>query len=148
MTRKQTNKIANTLAILSLIITTSLLIIGIYLFALDANPPIEFTNLPFPVDISEYRSGERITITTEYCRYTNVSYIMRLDFVDGLRFSTPEQQRAGASMGCSKVDVSIIEVPKNLPSGTYYLKGKNEYPVNFIANRIVEWTSEPFEVKP
>jgi hypothetical protein len=145
---KPTHVPINRILLALLFVISMGLILFTYLYAFQHNPPIELLNVPFPTDKSKYSVGDNIVITTEYCRYTDVSYTLNLDFVDGLRFSTPEQRRAGASPGCGKVDVKIVTVPDNLPPGTYYLKGKNEYQVNFVANRVVEWTSQSFEVIP
>lgn len=119
-----------------------------YLYALDQNPPIEFYNLPFPTDKQTYQVGDNIVLTADYCRYTDVSYTLNLRFVDGIAFTIPEVHRAGASRGCNQVDFQIVTVPDVLPPGTYYLRGKNEYKVNFLAVRVIEWTSQPFEIIP
>ena len=119
-----------------------------YLYVFDNNPPIEFYNLPFPTDKKEYRAGDNIILTADYCRYTTVSYTLNMRFVDGIAFSVPETHRVGALPGCRVINFQIVTVPDNLPPGTYYLEGKNEYQVNFLANRLVEWTSQEFEVIP
>lgn len=135
--------------LLTLLITITVgIVIFTYLHAFQNNPPIEFYNLPFPTDKQQYTHGEDIKITAEYCRYTDVPYTLNLRFVDGLIFVVPEYRRTGASEGCDTVTFIIAKVPEQLPPGTYYLHGKNEYQVNEFATRLVEWTSQKFEVTP
>jgi len=131
-----------------LVIISVMLIGGTYLFAFHENPPIEFFNQPFPVTKESYSGGETVVVTVQYCKHTTSAYIRNLSFVDGLVFSIPESRRGGATLGCDTVDVSSVTIPETLPPGNYYLRGKNEYEVNFLATRVVEWTSEVFEVIP
>lgn len=138
----------NRILLTLLVAVATIIIVFTYFYAFDANPAIEFYNLPFPTDKSEYRAGDVIYLTADYCRYTNVSYTLHLAFIDGLRFTVPEIHRIGAGMGCDIVTFSVIEIPDKLPPGIYYLQGKNEYEVNFVATRVVEWTSQSFEVMP
>ena len=76
--------------LLGLLVAISImLIVFTCLHAFDKNPPIEFYNLPFPTDKTEYRAGDHIILTADYCRYTNVHYILNLRFVNGIAFTVP-----------------------------------------------------------
>ena len=131
-----------------LIVISATLVIFTYLYVFDQSNPVEFYNLPFPTDKEEYKTGDTIILTLNYCRFTNASYTRSVRFVDSLVFSVPEQHRGGANVGCRTVDILSEPIPNSLPPGVYYLNGKNIYHVNFIADRTVEWTSQKFEVIP
>lgn len=119
-----------------------------YMIAFHHNPPVVFNNIPFPVDKEQYKVGETIIVTVDYCRYTSASYIRYISFIDSLVFYLPESISGGGPMGCRILNVQSATIPEALPPGTYYLRGKNEYHVNVLAVRVVEWTSKSFEVIP
>ena len=135
--------------LLALLVGISVMILlGTYLYAFDQKTPVEFFNLPFPTDKEEYHTGDTIILTLDYCRYTDASYTRNVSFIDSLVFSVPEQNRGGASKGCKIVNIVSETIPNSLPPGEYHLEGKNVYHINFIADRVVEWTSEKFTVIP
>ena len=138
----------NRILLALLVVTSTILIAFTYLYVFDQNNPVEFNNLPFPTDKEKYRVGDTIILTLDFCRYSNASYTRNLRFVDSLVFSVPEQHRGGANIGCKTIDIISEIIPSSLPPGMYYLNGKNIYHVNFLADRVVEWTSQPFEVIP
>lgn len=138
----------NRILLALLVGTSAIILLGTYLYAFDQKTPVEFFNLPFPTDKEQYHTGDTIILTLDYCRYSNAPYTRNLRFVDSLVFSVPEQHRGGANVGCKVVNIVSEIIPESLPPGVYYLSGKNIYPVNFLADRVVEWTSQPFEVIP
>ena len=129
-----------------IILLVAVIAYGTYLVAFDANPPVVYNNLPFPVDKAQYRAGEEIIITADYCKFTNVPFHAHVAFVDGLIFSVPEVSVIGGQMGCNTINTNVGAIPANLPPGRYYLSVKNEYRVNFMATRTVEWTTVEFDV--
>lgn len=129
-----------------IIIMTLSLVAGIYLYTFHENPPAEISNLPLPVDKAVYHVGDTIFGTIDYCNYTNAPVTMYVSFVDDLLFTIPTHISAGAPPGCSKIYGKIVTIPLALPPGTYYLISKNEYKVNFLVTRYIEWYSVSFEV--
>lgn len=141
------NKLSTASLYLLIVISVAVITIG-YLLIFHQNPPVEFYNLPFPTDKQTYSAGDDVLITVELCRNTLAPFDLDLNFVDGLIYSTPGQSFSGAPLGCMTLVTNAAEIPKNLPPGEYYITAKNEYKVNFLATRLVEWSTTKFEVIP
>jgi len=138
----------NRILLTLLLFTAIIIIVFTYLHAFEANPPIVFNNIPFPVNKETYKAGDLIIATVDYCKYTDVGYTKYSSFVDGIMFAIPEEHKGGSPPGCRTVNTVSTAIPENLPPGVYYLQGRSEYRVNFLATRIVDWSTEKFEVIP
>lgn len=131
---------------LTTILLNAAMVGGFYLYFLDSRIPIEFKNIPFPVDALEYRHGEAITVEIHYCKDERISSTMFAYFVDGIIFEMPARETNGVlPIGCGTGRYQII-VPETLPIGEYQLYGSNVYNVNFLRQRTVEWHTQKFTV--
>ena len=119
---------------------------AVYLYAFDQNPPSAIFNSPMPTDKTEYHIGDTIFFLIDYCRYTDVAVTLHTSFSNNLIFNVPSKTFAGAPRGCGTVTGGNIVIPDNLPPGHYKLVGKNEYRVNFLATRYVDWYTTEFEI--
>jgi len=136
-----------------IIILIGTIIAGAYFMFFHENPPVEFLNMPFPVDKEVYSSGDSVVITVDYCRYTNEPFVSHISFVDGLVFMESgclddlvDCEVAGAPTGCGTIVGQATIIPDQLLSGEYYILGRNIYKVNPFAIRTVEWRTESFMV--
>ena len=144
MTRTQ--KILTLFSFFSLIIIALGIIFGTYLYAFQDNPPATVSNLPFKVDKLVYHVGEPIFVTFDYCRYTDVPVTRYVYFIDGLSYVVPPVTSAGGTPGCHIAKIELLKTP-DLPTGEYTIVGKNEYKVNFLATRYVNWYTVNFRIE-
>ena len=125
--------------------------VGYYFLFVQGNPPIEFLNMPFPVDKKVYHPGDTITMLVNYDRhisalvtrstYLNDSYPIPLELsTDG--DVTPT--------GTGTVLLTYVIPPSYVPAqgDDYYISGTSIYHVNFLRDRIVTWKSETFRIEP
>lgn len=122
-------------------------IIVVYIIILLVYPykTIEFKNDPFPVLTKEVKQGENLEFIAQYCKYTNTYAIINRSFVNDLIFTT-SPIKAYRPKGCHTVNI-IVEIPKELPKGTYHLVNRYEYQVNFLRTESVESETQEFTVK-
>lgn len=137
---------------LEIIVTVNLLIMfpGLLTFTyfkfLHQNPPIEFTNLPFPTDKDQYKRGDVINRFGSFCKFTNASATIRPRLEGSIIYTLADFKVAGSPKGCYEFTFSDLRVPKEAELGVYKLTGVVEYQVNPIAKREVRWETEEFEV--
>ena len=129
-----------------IVLTVCLMVYSIFLIGIDKNPPVQYNNLPFPVNSEQYRAGEDILINVDLCKYTKAPFTTSINFIDGLLYSIPAASMAGTPLGCRIIWTNAVTVPNNLPPGRYHLEAKNQYEVNFIATRISEWYTVEFDI--
>lgn len=125
------------------------MLLSFYLYFLDAPNPIVMNNLPFQVDKEVYRHGDTILVEFDVCKpYSrHLSPVIRILFVDGLVFETEPIYFNGLSTGCKKSGFPVA-VPKTLPPGEYHIQATNSYQVNFLRERVVEWSTVSFNIIP
>ena len=141
-------QLLNRILLVILVITMVLIAGGTYLIAFHENPPVEFFNLPFPVDKEAYHAGDLLNMEINYCRYSTSTFTAHINFMNELIYAAPEIPAVGSGkIGCGLVKASL-KIPNNLPVGKYYIYGKNVYPVNSIATRTVEWSTIEFDIVP
>lgn len=140
------HRFINIFLLLSLVIISLGIVFGTYLYGFQDNPPAIVKNTPFKVNKKIYHVGDALIVTFDYCRYTDVAVTRYVYFVDGLSYIAPPVTSAGGKIGCHVASVEILKVP-NLPSGEYTIIGKNEYKVNFLATRYVNWSTESFVIE-
>jgi len=99
-----------------------------------------------PVDREVYLSGDQIVVTINYCRYTDVTFTTSMSFSNNLIYELPSRKIIGAPRGCGIVNSVLAVVPDGLPPGRYKLVGKNEYPVNSLVTRVLNWETVEFGV--
>lgn len=99
---------------------------------------------PYIISESKIKQGDNLNYVIDACNYTDIVPTVTKQFVDGIVYSVPE----GAirlPMGCNKTIVSV-KVPKNLPTGEYYLKVYVSYKINPIRTIISDYQTERFSV--
>ena len=124
------------------------LVLGsIYLLAFHENPAM-IVNSPVLVAQAEYRAGDEIIATFDYCRYSNAPATRYISFSDGLLYNVPTVTIPGLGKGCFVVSAFIVTVPASLPPGRYYIICKHELAVNLLATRVASWRTVEFEIVP
>lgn len=129
-------------AIMALIILTCIgIIVFSYFLFLHKLNPITINSEP----VHAVAIGDKLYFNFSYCRNTNVEAHVSRTFVDGLVYFVPEEQIAGTDKGCY-TNNRVIEIPKVLPNGKYYMVTKLTYQVNPLAVRTVVWQTDKFTV--
>ncbi len=106
---------------------------------------IEFKSTPEVTSKNSYQRGTPVTYTAEYCKYTDVSPEITIQFVDGIVFTLPEHTSSPSPMGCGLKVVQII-IPETLPAGEYQILTTHRYEVNPIRNIYVRAQTNKFTV--
>ena len=131
-----------------LILVSASIVISVYFYIFDANPPATFNNQPWPTDKQIYHAGDPIIVTADNCRFTTARASLSISFVDEIAYNLPEKiSGSRIDVGCKIVQAAVVTVPVNLPPGLYHLTGVASYPVNVLVTRTVTWQSAEFEVK-
>lgn len=128
------------------LVNASIVIVG-WLYFVDGRTPVEFKNVPMPVDMPVYKYGDVINVFADYCKYEGVPSTVYLQFVDGIVFDVGEPIVLNSPVGCDAKNFPIIRVPDKLPIGEYYLRGENVYKVNILRSRSVSWKTKWFRVE-
>lgn len=117
----------------------------LYWLFFDTPVPIQFTNLPFPVDKSEYRPGEKVVRTADACRFTLAPARISQGLRGTQNYDYPEFTVTTQHLDCGTSRIPVA-LPGDLPPGTYYLVAVVQYEVNPLAVRTVRWQTVPFTV--
>lgn len=132
-----------TLGYLSLLISLIVLGVFFYLFALDANPPIEILSAPY-ISPSEANPGNNVTMTVSYCKYTDTdssfSAFWRREN-DGLVWELTQRTINVSVADCGTLILPLV-IPEDIPPGRWQRVNIATYRVNPIASRTVEWRSD------
>ena len=119
---------------------------GYYLF-IDDNPPIVI-NAPIILDKSSYHAGEKMIITADICRRTDSGATLYPTFINtdtNQLFDVLPVYVDKLPLGCSISSITVT-VPHYLPSGNYVRQVRARYNINFLRDRVVEFTTDPFEI--
>lgn len=106
--------------------------------------PIVFNDSVFPILNKTVKAGGRLSYTSDYCKYTNLTAVVSRTFVNGLIFITPPSITKRPS-GCHMISVEV-PIPHELPPGKYHLENIYSYQVNPIRTVTVFQNTEEFEV--
>ena len=130
-------------AIWTVLITAMGLIFLFAFWMIYPYKPLVF-NSKFSFGNKIFRQGGVLWYTSDYCKYTNSSTIVSRSFVNGIIFTTPTITTARPK-GCNKI-VLGIDIPKELPVGTYHLENTYSYKVNPLRTVIVKQKSDNFQI--
>lgn len=132
-----------------LVFTMALLLVVFWLAVIDANPPI-VVNQPVNITPDEAVPGQRVIMTTEFCKYTEAGSTFSAFWqrrADGLIWELKQQQNAVSGEGCAQFSIPLI-VPADIPPGMWQRVNIATYQVNPVGRHTVEWRSEFIEVLP
>jgi hypothetical protein len=107
--------------------------------------PVTYNNLPHTVDKQEYKPGESLYLTVDFCRYSNIVPEIRRSFVDGVVYNLHSTVSPSNEIGCFVRQVGIT-VPTTLNPGTYYITTNFRYKVNPIRTIEIITVSQKFQV--
>ena len=133
-------------SIILLITLFFILIFGYYLL-IDDNPPITI-NGPVTLDKNSYHAGEKMIITADICRHTDSGATLSPTFINidtHQLFDGAPVYVDNLPLGCSVSSITVT-VPHFLPAGIYERRIRARYDINFLRNRVVEFTTETFEI--
>jgi hypothetical protein len=120
-----------------------MLLIGFWL--LYPYKTIDFKNLPFPVNKSEYKPGETLIYTVDYCKYTDVIPAVTRFYVNGVIYLVSSAPAVMKPQGCAITHVQIV-IPESLMPDTYSLRISYAYKVNPLRTITMEAITVPFTV--
>jgi hypothetical protein len=142
-------KLLNSLSATIIILLLVIISFTFYNIIIDDNPPVEFYNIPFPIDSTTYHVGDSILMFMDFCKYSSLPFDVTVSFINEIIYTTPVQRLSGVpTLGCQAIWTNIITIPQHIPPGKYHLVGKIEYEINFMRSRVVEWETLSFEIVP
>jgi hypothetical protein len=106
---------------------------------------IKFNVTPLPIlnENKTVKSGGYLSLSLDYCKYSNITPQVNRTFTDGILYDIPPSIVSSKDIGCSVV-VLHVYVPKALPPGNFVLKSVYRYQVNPIRSIDVSVETEPF----
>lgn len=131
-------------------ISTLILMLGfgtLFLFAywqFADYKPIVFNNIPFPVSKTQFKNGDTLSYTVDYCKHIAMDSLVTREFVNQVVYVTPSIF-SNVPLGCNRVVAEIV-IPESLYDGTYQLKIHYAYKVNPIRTVTVTAESQTFEI--
>lgn len=97
------------------------------------------------VDKTEYKRGERITYSFDYCKTKPLTGIVNRAIVDGLRITYAEI-KSDLAVGCNTVNINDLVVPDFIKNGEYYITITAEYQTNPFRRDIILLRTVNFKV--
>lgn len=122
-----------------------IVLLGYLLFVHD-NPPIIINSLS--LDKDSYFAGEQLNITADICRRTTSGATLYPTFINVNTFQLFDALPVFVDRipaGCNTSTIQVL-IPHYLPPGTYVRQIRARYRVNFLTERVVEFTTEEFEI--
>lgn len=105
---------------------------------------LQINKEPLQVITKEVKNEETLIYVLDYCKYMEGKVSINRKFIDGVVYSMPIVEANNAT-GCKVMTVGI-EIPKNLPKGTYFLEISYTYKVNPIRDITATTKTESFLV--
>ena len=147
MKNGNTYKFMNIASAIILVIAMAFLVLFGYFLFIDDNPPLVI-NSPPTLDKASYRAGDTMLITVDACRNTTAGAMLQPTFINlstNQLFDGVPVYVDNLPIGCS-VSTIAVTVSHYLPPGTYVRRVRARYEVNFLTDRVVELTTEEFEI--
>lgn len=99
---------------------------------------------PYKVLTPTVKAGDTLIYEVDACKYFDLHSTVYRSFYDSLIYSEPPVTST-ITKGCNKTPVTI-DVPANLPPGTYHLQIRIIYRVNFIHEQEYNFSTDTFTV--
>lgn len=136
-----------TFGYLSLLFSFIVLCILFYLYAIDANPPVEIMSPPI-IAPAEVAPGDTVIATTHYCKNTNADSSLTAFWRrngDGLVWELTQRIVNISTEKCGTLVLPLV-IPDDMPEGEWQRVNIATYRVNPIASHTVEWSSNYIKV--
>lgn len=136
-------------AAVGLVFALVLLLVIFWLAVVDSNPPI-VVRQPLDVTPDVASPGDVVTMTSEFCKYTEVGSEFSAFWqreADGLIWELKQQRNAVSGKGCGKLIIPL-RIPPDIPPGRWQRVNIATYRVNPIGQHVAEWRSEFIEIRP
>lgn len=105
---------------------------------------IIFLDPQFPILSSTITNGGVVKFTSKYCKYVHLTEAVSRNYVNDIVFSMP-QVTTNREYGCHTITVQV-QVPPELPPGTYHLEINYIYKINPVREIIVHHRTDNFVV--
>lgn len=131
-----------TLGYLSLLFSFIVLCTLFYLYAIDANPPIEIISTPI-ISPAEVAPGDTVIATTSFCKYTDADSSLTAFWrrqSDGLVWELAQRTVNVSTKKCDTLVLPLV-IPEDIPAGEWQRVNVATYRVNPIAAHTIEWQS-------
>ena len=148
MKEERSFKFLNIVSALILLIAFCFIILFSYLLFFHDNPPITI-NAPVTLDKDSYFAGETMQVTADICRHTTSGATLYPTFVNldtHQLFDAVPIFVDNLPKGCAESTITV-SIPHYLTPGMYVRIIRARYEVNFLTERVVELTTEEFEIK-
>jgi len=99
----------------------------------------------YTLDKTVYKQGEDFPIHFEICKNMEIEEDIYGTFIDGVIYSIPDNS-SNFDVGCYSTYISSVNIPDNLPAGTYVYEETVIYHVNPLRIVTYTFTTEEFEV--
>jgi hypothetical protein len=127
----------------TLIIASAIALVGTLTFwAVYPYKPLKINEEPLHVIKKEVK--DEVYYVLDYCKNTDKPVSITNRFIDGVVFVVPDV-RAFNKRGCEKITI-VLDVPKVLPPGEYYIEVVYTYQMNPIREVTVETRTENFRI--
>ena len=131
---------------------TGLIVLAVWWVAFDANPPVVFDSPVVQTDREQYRAGDEVYITSNFCLRTAINPIVNRIMVEQngghsylIRVNAPG---VGLAVGCHSRRFAIATITPQIAPGKYAVIHTSRYELNPLATREVSFRTSVFEVLP
>ncbi len=140
-------QLLNNLALITLGLAFAAIGLIIY-WASTGTRALEVSNAPVPVQPAFVKSLDQVTVSVDFCKYTNASgrVIRKLVSAKTALLAPPAVE--SLPEGCYNNLEVKVPIPDQTPPGTYKLVYRVTYQTNPLHEIVVEFESQTFEVKP
>ena len=115
-----------------------------FMYWVEGNPPAEYKEIRLNKQV--YLPGDFLDIDVDVCKKKRIPFSIHARVTNGVTVHLEEIETIGMIGGGTTGNLRFFQVPKFIPEGEYQLKAWNEYRINFLRTRTIEWETPTFTV--
>ena len=98
------------------------------------------------MDKTEYKAGENLQMIISHCKYMDLPATLGRQYVNHIIYTLPSIDVANSPKGCATRKAIDVNIPEQLPPGSYYYHQTMIYRVNPIREVTVVFDTPIFEI--
>lgn len=135
------HKLRDMLLNLVLVLLIGYVLLHVY-WAFYPYKTVVINNSPYPTEKTEYKAGETVKYTVDYCKFVDMPSKLSKTLVGATYYVAPTQLSNASGVGCNVI-TSSFKLPQDVNTGVHKIEIVSEFQVN--PDRMIHVDSETQE---
>lgn len=98
--------------------------LSVYFYRFYQEPPLVYTNIPFPAEIQKNEDTVVLSVTAEYCSKGDYPVRGTFRYIDTISYDLGNEIGFFVPKGCNTSAAVPVTIPRIMPAGDYNFEGE------------------------